>query len=274
MIAAEFPYLRADTAEEAVDAWSRYKGARYLAGGTEITTSARRTAAPAVTALVDIKHIPEVNIHEMQKDFLILGAALTLADVVEGDAFPFLSATLRGIADHSVRNRLTLGGNVTGMLPYREAVLPLLLADASLQSIAPGKEGAPPVRREQKLKDVFDKRLILAPGELVLSFSVPITATELAWSHHRKTRTGPVDYPLVTSCLIREEEEIRLAISGAHPYPVRSDEVDAALTKDSVVAVDQAIGLLGAFRTDARGSADYRTALLGNMIRASLEELS
>jgi CO/xanthine dehydrogenase FAD-binding subunit len=274
MIAADFPYLRADTAEEAVEAWSRHKSARYLAGGTEITTSARRTSTLPVGALVDIKRIPEVNIHEMQAEALVLGAALTLTDVVEGDAFPFLSAVLRGIADHSVRNRLTLGGNVAGMLPYREAVLPLLLCETSVQTILPGKEGTPATRRNQKLRDIFDKRLILAPGELLLSFSVPIEATELVWSHHRKTRTGPVDYPLVTSCLLRDEEAIRLAISGAHPYPVRSDEVDAALTKGGAAAVEEAIDLLGAFRTDSRGSADYRTALLGNMIRASLEEVS
>ena len=51
MIAADVMYLRPDTAEEAVDAWSRHEGARYLAGGTEITTAARRTV-PASNAFV------------------------------------------------------------------------------------------------------------------------------------------------------------------------------------------------------------------------------
>ena len=31
MIAADITYLRPDSAEEAVDAWSRHEGARYLA---------------------------------------------------------------------------------------------------------------------------------------------------------------------------------------------------------------------------------------------------
>lgn len=307
MIAADFPYLRAETADEAVDAWSRHKGARYLAGGTEITTAARRTAAPAVTALVDIKRIPEANIHEICGDCFRLGAALALSDVIAGDAFPLLNAVLRGIADHTVRNRLTLGGNVCGMLPYREAVLPLLLADASVLTLTPRKDGAPPVRSERPLRKIFDKRLILAPGELVLSFCIPLDVPEWPWSHHRRTRTGPVDYPLVTSCMVREGQSIRLAVSGVHPYPFRSDAADDALTKlattpgsaspppcvaggkspptadapkpDSPTAqgrrgLEGIMTALGALRADSRASAKYRTALLENMVRISLKELS
>lgn len=274
MIANDIVYLRPDTAEEAVDAWTRHEGARYLAGGTEITTAARRTAAYDLRACIDIKRIHEATLHEMCGDRLCLGAALTLSEVAEGDAFPLLNATLRGIADHTVRNRLTLGGNVAGMLPYREAVLPLLLADASVLTLAPAQAGAQALRRERKLRECFDKRLILAPGELVLSFCVPIDATEWPWSHHRKTRTGPVDYPLVTTTMVRDGPAIRLAISGAHPYPFRSDAIDAALSQDGLAGLPGALGACGPLRADSRASAEYRVALLKNMICASLEELA
>ena len=274
MIAADITYLRPDTAEEAVDAWRRHEGARYLAGGTEITTSARRTAALDLRACIDIKRIPEANVHEMCGKRLCLGAALSLSDVAAGEAFPLLNAVLRGIADHSVRNRLTLGGNVAGLLPYREAVLPLLLADASVLTIAPAKEGAQAVRRERPLREIFDKRLVLAPGELVLSFRVPVEASEWPWSHQRRTRTSSVDYPLVTTCMVRDGDALRFALSGAHPYPVRSDAADAALSKDGLAALPAILEAVGPLRADSRASAEYRTALLQNMIRTSLEELA
>ena len=274
MIAADITYLRPDTAEEAVDAWSRHEGARYLAGGTEITTSARRTAALDLRACIDVKRIAEANVHEKYGDHLCLGAALSLSDVAAGDAFPLLNAVLRGIADHSVRNRLTLGGNVAGLLPYREAVLPLLLADATVRSIAPAKDGAQAVRRERKLRDIFDRRLVLAPGELVLSFCVPIEAPEWPWSHHRKTRTSSVDYPLVTTAMVHDGTAIRLAVAGTHPYPVRSDAADAALTQDGPEALPAVLQAFGPLRADSRASAEYRGALLKNMIRAALEELA
>ena len=274
MISADIAYLRPDNAEEAVDAWSRHEGARYLAGGTEITTSARRTAAYDLRACIDIKRIPEVNVHEIRAGRLHLGATLSLSDVAEGDAFPLLTATIRGIADHTVRNRLTLGGNLAGLLPYREVALPLLLADASVLSIAPGRKDAQASRKERNLREIFDKRLVLAPGELLLSFSVPIEAPEWPWSHQRRTRTGPVDYPLVTTAMVRYGNAVRLAISGAHPYPVRSDAADAALSEEGVSGIPKALAAFGPIRTDARASAEYRTALLKNMVRASLEELA
>jgi CO/xanthine dehydrogenase FAD-binding subunit len=274
MIPADIAYLRPDTAEEAVDAWSRHDGARYLAGGTEITTSARRTAAYDLRACIDIKRIPEASVCETRDGVLRLGAALPLSILTDRDDFPLLAATCRGIADRTVRNRLTLGGNLAGMLPYREAALPLLLADASVLTLAPAKEGAQAVRQERKLRTLFDKRLVLAPGELVLSFAIPVAATTLPWSHRRKTRTGPVDYPLATLAMVRDGPAFRLAIAGAHPYPFRSDAIDAALSEQGAGALPAVLDAFGPLRTDSRASAEYRTALLANMIRAALEELA
>ncbi len=314
MIPADITYLRPETAEEAVDAWTRHEGARYLAGGTEITTSARRTAAYDLRACIDIKHIPEASGHETAGGFLRLGAAVTLSDIADRDLFPLLSATCRDIADRTVRNRLTLSGNLAGMLPYREAALPLLIADAVVVSIAPGPNGGAASRRERKLRDIFDRRLVLAPGELVLSFSVPVAAAQWPWHHRRKTRTGPVDYPLATTCMTRDGKNIRFAVAGAHPYPFRSDAIDAALTEwfaslpprvagdnippsvaedgtDSPTAqgrgglnpitaaqghggLEAVIAACGPLRGDARASAEYRVNLLQNMIRTSLEQLA
>jgi|GEM_PF-231661 CO/xanthine dehydrogenase FAD-binding subunit len=300
MIAADVSYLCPDTAEEAVDAWRRHAGARYLAGGTEIATAARRTAAFDLRACIDIKRIAEANVHEICGGCLRLGAALSLSDVAAGDAFPLLGAVLRGIADRTVRNRLTLGGNLAGLLPYREAALPLLLADASILTIVPGKGEIPSARQERPLREIFDKRLVLAPGELVLSFCVPLDAPEWPWSHYRRTRTGEVDYPLVTTAMVRVGDAIRFAVAGAHPYPFRSDAVDALLTEwfaargtdeensppsaaqngpDSPTAqgrggLEAIIAALGPLRADARASAEYRVQLLKNLIRAGLEDLA
>ena len=56
MISGDIVYLRPETAEEAVEAWRRHAGARYLAGGTDIAAAARRTAAPHL-----IVQLPELR---------------------------------------------------------------------------------------------------------------------------------------------------------------------------------------------------------------------
>jgi CO/xanthine dehydrogenase FAD-binding subunit len=264
MMPNELRYLRPDSAEEAVAVWSAHTGARYLAGGTEIHTMARRSASYPVSALIDIKRIAEASALSIAKGRLTLGAALPLSAIADDGAFPLLTATIRGIADRTTRNRLSIGGNIAGMLPYREAILPLLLADALCLSIAPGSGSEPPLRREWRLRERFDKRLLLDPGELILSFSLPLAFAALPWSHRRRTRTGPVDYPLATLCLVRESGGFLLGVSGAHPYPVFASGADGAA----------ALKALGAPKGDQRATAEYRAALMETMLSSALEELS
>jgi CO/xanthine dehydrogenase FAD-binding subunit len=290
MIPTEITYIQVDSPEEAILAWSAHPGARYLAGGTEITTTARRSAAYPLTTLINIKSLAEAQILETKAGRIALGAALPLSTLEDWPGFPLLATTIKGVADRTVRNRLTLGGNIAGMLPYREAVLPLLLADATGLSIVPGSKGSVPARKVWRLRDRFDKRLVLDPGELVLNFSLPEHFASLPWVHRRKTRTGKVDYPLVTLCLVRDGSAFRLGVSGAHPYPQRSDAADAALSAEPVpgkpvpakpvpdtpvpsrmAAVLDALGLP---KSDQRASGDYRAALLKLMLGYALEELS
>lgn len=290
MISTDITYIQVDSPEEAVLAWSTHPGARYLAGGTEICTTARRSAAYLLTALIDVKGLAETQLLKTQAGRTVLGAALPLSILEDWPGFPLLSATIKGVADRTVRNRLSLGGNIIGMLPYREGVLPLLLADATGVSVVPGPGGTAPVRKVWRLRERFDKRLLLEPGELVLNFSLPADFTSLPWTHSRRTRTGPVDYPLVTLCMVRDGTALRLAVSGAQPYPQRSDTADAVLSaklmpadtlsagslsaEDFQSTPDAVLDALGKPRSDQRASGEYRAALLKLLLGSALEDLS
>lgn len=266
MIGADVVYLRPSTVGEAVAAWAEQASAgdngskvvRYLGGGTEIVTSARR-AAHSPHALVDVARLEELRRLGPLGGRLVFGAALCLNDVGDSGLFPLLSATVRHIADRTTRNRLSLGGNVAGALPYREALLPLLLADALMVTAAP-VDGGPPRRRERSLRSVFDKRLLLEPGELVVEFSIAPEAAAAPWYHQRATRTGPVDYPLVTACFAAGGA---LAVSGllAHPAWFADPGSAHAAFADHPVKHDQ------------RGSAEYRLALFEAMARRAQEAL-
>lgn len=253
-------YLRPASAEEAVAAWAEFaqgagahKDVRYLAGGTEIVTSSRKTAAPP-HVLIDIARLPELRQREVSGNPWVLGAALTLNQAAEAP-YPLLGTTVRHIADHTTRNRLTLGGNVAGALPYREAVLPLLLANATLVTLVPGAAGGAPERRERPLREAFDRKLHLDPGELVVAFTVPAQAARAEGRHHRATRTSPVDYPLVTACFSAGG----VAVSGVLSYPAWFADLAAARLAFSVG---------GAIKSDQRGSAEYRLALFETMTLA------
>ena len=277
MIDADIVYARAETAEDAVLAWTRYargeaggsEGLRYFGGGTEIATNARKAALPPPRALIDIKRIADARRLERADGRLYLGAALSLNEVADSELYPLLTATVRRVADRTTRNRLSLGGNLAGNLPYREAALPLLLADAKILTILPGPlPGSPPERRERALRSVFDKRLLLEPGELVLGFTLSAGLADLPWKHYRATRSSPVDYPLATACFLDLRTRgagIAAAVSGIHPYPVLFESTET---------LRAAIATPGVAKTDQRASAEYRRALILDMLRRAEEELA
>jgi CO/xanthine dehydrogenase FAD-binding subunit len=274
MIPFDFLYLRPESLAEAVQAYEEAEQAGrrpvYYAGGSEIVSFCRRgKIRPG--AVIDIKAVPECREHSAEGGRLRLGAALTLNELIAADSFPLLSASAAGIADHTLRNRITLGGNIAGMLPYREALLPLLVSGGTADCAGP--EG----RRTVPFAELFDRRLGLRPGELLVACGLEKSAAAGAWFHRRRVQGTRTDYPLVTACFLVWEGEIRLALGGALNYPFWAAEVDELLNRRSVPAEKTAAAVLekigGAFREDFRASADYRRHLLKNILVKALSEL-
>lgn len=340
MIVGNPVYVRAESLEEALAAWQRYPDARYLAGGTEIHTLARRSAAYRVGALIDLKRIASLAVVEADGGWLKLGATASLSALADQAGWTLMSAVLRGVADRTVRNRLSLGGNVAGQLPYREALLPLLVAGAELLSVLPTENGAGLRQRRRALEDCFDKRLLLEAGELVCGFvlpveavlpaeavvrakaarqaapgsnvgnetnaepgaDTPVTSAPRRWYTGRRTRTGPVDYPLISVCAQRHSAGCRLATSGLYPYPWHSAASDQAFsqaveTLASLAAANRETGgaetkpparlhslaeeaartvaaTMPPPRSDSRASGEYRLALLWQLLAEALEALA
>jgi len=269
MIVEDIVYIRVDNPEEALaareEAMKRNPAGevRYLAGGTELVSAARR-GVQHLDTLIDIKCCAELSILDNDNGRIRFGAALSLNAVRDSNLFPLLSRTIRNIADRTVRHRLTLGGNIAGSLPYREAVLPLLLADAAVLTVTPQTNGTH-LRRNRTLREIFDKRLLLEPGELVIGFEMDEAMAAADWRHFRRTRTATVDYPLVTACFLVRGPSQGLAVSGLHPFPVYvPGPVDAA-------TIDRLLEQ-GPARDDSRGSGAYRLALLAEIIRQVREE--
>jgi CO/xanthine dehydrogenase FAD-binding subunit len=270
----ELVFLRPESLNEAVEAFASADRdglePLYYGGGTEILTMSREGRIdPAV--LVDLKAVGECRELGRDGDEVVFGAALSLNEVSESRLFPLLGAAASRVADHTVRNRLSLGGNVAGRLPYREAVLPLLAADAQVELVGPGGLRREPLRR------VFQRRLRLERGELLARVRVPLSGVGARWFHGRRERGGRVDYPLATVCLLEAEGVLQLAVSGACDYPVGPDELRESLgrgtAEPSKVARSVAQHLRPKIREDLRASAEFREFLLEELIGEGLESL-
>lgn len=272
MIPFDFIYLRPDTVEEAVQAFAdcdrEALSPYYYGGGTEIVTFAR-AGKVRPGAVIDIKGIPECRALERHNDGVVYGAGLALNRVVEGGQFPLLEKAAAGVADHTVRNRLSFGGNIAGQLPYRETVLPLLLAEAELMLAGP--EG----RRTAAIGELFNKRLVLGKGELVLQARVAAKATKAPWVHVRREKGTRIDYPLLSVAVLELDGGLRLAASGLLAFPFRDEGVEEAINRTGVPArerAEEAVSRLPApARADQRGSAEYRVHLFKEIVVEAIE---
>lgn len=222
MTLTDLTYYRPESLAEYPVAIQMAEGEPYClyGGGSEILSMAR-VGSIRPRALIDIKSIPECRVLQQKNGQIVLGGAATLSEIAESGIFPLLGTTVSRIADHTNQCRITLAGNVCGTIQYREAVLPLLLSDATVRTFLRGQTS------DRPLAEAFDGRFRRAPEELVVQFLVPAEAAGFPFVHVKRTRGDKIDYPMATIAAVRAPEGLRLAFSGVKQHPFR----DAALEK-------------------------------------------
>lgn len=272
MIPFNFVYLRPDSLEVAAALYHSLKAegkqAMYYAGGSETITLCR-VGSIQPDAVIDIKEILDCQVLSADDEELHIGAACTLSQIQESKLFPLLGLACGRIADHTNQCRITLGGNLCGTIIYRETSLPLLLSDAEITLF--GSKGL----RRVPFHEVFDGRLQLEAGEIIVQLHVPLWATEATYFHIKKTRSDKIDYPLVSVAGLVKDNQLRCGFAGICDAPFRSIQIEELLN-DRTLSLEErsqrAVDLLPKPpHHDVEGSADYRAFVFKNTLYTLLE---
>jgi CO/xanthine dehydrogenase FAD-binding subunit len=276
MIPFDFEYYKPSTLADSIQLFheldSLNKQPLYYSGGTEFISMARMHNVYS-GAIIDVKAIPELNIYEINDDELIIGAALSLTRIAEEDLFPLLSLTVRRIADHTIQDKITLGGNIAGTIIFRESVLPLMVANAYI--VIASRDGL----SRLPLMDVFDKRIKLDKGELICQIIIKRDYLDLPSIHVKRTKYEKIDYPLITLVALKKNQNINFAFSGLCDYPFRHKPLENILNhnndnKSRDERIKLAISSLNSFiLEDLHGSAEYKRFVLHKMLYETLENL-
>jgi CO/xanthine dehydrogenase FAD-binding subunit len=274
VIPFEFDYYRVDSIEEALNLFqeidSQGKEPLYYNGGTEIISMARKNDISA-NSVIDIKGIPECNEFKLESDKLTIGASVTLTSISEANLFPMLSKLSKGVADHTIQDKITFGGNICGKIIFRETVLAFLLCD-SLAVIA-GYGGITTV----PINQVFKEKLLLGKGEFLVQLITDREYLLLPNIVIKKTKLEEIDYPLLTIAALKVGGWIRVALSGVCSYPFRSDKMEEILNnkgKPLDYRVSTALQYLPAPILDnIEASSGYRSFVLKNTLADVIREL-
>jgi xanthine dehydrogenase YagS FAD-binding subunit len=110
-----FEYKRANQTEAAVDAISRSKDSRFLAGGTNLV-DLMKNGVEQPTQLIDINRLPLAEIQPLPDGGLRLGALARNSDTANHPLvrknYPLLTQALLAGASPQLRNLATNGGNL------------------------------------------------------------------------------------------------------------------------------------------------------------------
>lgn len=274
MISFDFEYYKPSSIQEAVGLFWKLedegKQPIYYSGGTEILTLGRLNLV-YTNAVIDLKGIPETMVLQSHEGYLALGASLSLTEIEEAGVFPLLSKTASEVADHTARNKITLGGNICGQIFYREAVLPFLLTD-SLVMIA-DSEGM----KLYPLTLVFNEQLQLAKGAFLVFLLTEKQYLDMPYVSVKKRQQWDTGYPLVTIAALKKENQIRVAFSGVCPFPFRSKEIEEHLNNEQVPLEERVRSAIDhipePILDDVEGSAAYRKFVIKNVLFDMMAEL-
>lgn len=275
MIHFDFEYVKPSSAEEALQLFEQFtangKKVMYYGGGTEFISRARMNEIMA-DVVIDLKAIPACNVLEENTEELVIGATKTLTDLVETNFFPLLSSVIRLIATRTERNKITIGGNLMSNLPYKEGILPFLLADSKL-AIAT-KKGI----KKEKITTVFEEdKIRLKEEEFIVQILTDKKVVNQAFFNDKKTKQSKVNYPILTLAALQMEGNIKVAFSGLYEFPFHSKEIDKQVNNNKTSfdkRVEKVIKLLPAsIIDDMHASSNYRQFVLKSSLVKMLENM-
>lgn len=268
MYPPKFDYYRASSVSEALDLMQEHEGAKFLAGGHSlIPVMNLRLADPGV--LIDIGRIDALKGISAAGGTIRIGALTTHAAVAASSEVPAIMSEAAGwIGDPQVRNRGTIGGNVTHADPASDMPTVLMALGATFHITGP--HGDRSVAAGDFFTGLFETAL--EEGEILTAIEVAAEGPGTG-SAYAKLFNPASGYAMVGAAATVTVDggtctAASVAVGGLTPHAVAAPSVAAVLVgsrldEAAIASAAKAVqGNLGDdILSDIHASADYRQAM-------------
>ncbi len=283
MIPGSFDYVTATSLPEAVTLLEQYgDDAKILAGGHSLIPLLRfRLASPSI--LIDINRITELEYIQETDGVLHIGALTREAELDSStlirNRYPILLDTSTGIADPTVRNWATVGGNLAHGDPANDHPATMLALGASVVAVGPDGQRVIPV--EEFFTDATFETT-LHSNEILTEIRVP-APTEHSGGAYVKLERKVGDYAIAgVAVYITLDDGGLVATAGigltnVGPYPIKARPAEQFLLGKPLddAAIHQAADLAAAASqptSDIRGPAEYKRAMVRTLCVRTLRK--
>jgi CO/xanthine dehydrogenase FAD-binding subunit len=258
-------YERPQTLEEA---WTlnKKKSARLAAG-----TMWMRMGSGQTGTLIDLCGLGLDQLEETQDAFCI-GAMVPLRRLETWE--PFVQYTngavkeaLRHIIGVQFRNTATVGGSIWGRFGFSDVITLFLALETTVELYCgPGEE-----KRVMTLDDFVQEAQDQPKGAILTRV---IVRKERAAFDYRSVRRTATDFPVLTEAAAKLGDGAwRFAIGARPGIAVRAEMEQGLITEDSTDEIITAMCQNIDTGTNMRGSAAYRTHLMGVLVGRSIRKL-
>ena len=279
---APFTCLRAQSVDQVLDLLERSPGsAKILAGGQSLNPVLNmRLSAPAV--LIDINDLDELKGIKVEGDRLHVGALTRHTELEQSKLVarhtPLLAKAIGHVAHAAIRNRGTIGGNVSLADPASE--LPACCVALNAGITIQNKQGTRIVRARDYFRDLYETDL--QENDLMTSLSFPVAgATTVCAFREFVRRKG--DFAATGLAVSAELEDGVFTSFSPVFFAVASTPVLATgvaqrlinkpltpeLVGEAIAVIDEDVDITG----DGYTSTEMKRHLAKHYLREVIEEL-
>lgn len=279
-----FALVEPETIPEAIEVLAGLDGeARVIAGGTALVPT-MRLGLVAPDRLVSLHRIAGLSDIRVDKGMLEIGAMASLSALVRHgavrDGWPLLARAAARVATPAIRSSATLGGNLCYAEAASDPAPALLCLEAQVRVADSVGERVVPIG--EFFTGFYETAV--APGEILTAVRVPPMPPGARAGYVKFCPRSAEDKPLVGVAALmtfddaKRVREIRIALAGAAPTPIRARRAEAALsgaalTEPAIHAAADAAAAEADPLSDLMGSADYRREMIRVWIRRLLLSL-
>ena len=248
----------------------------FLAGGTDLYVQKHdEIVGLDPEFLFDSPELKKIQLHDNR---CIIGAATTVTELKDStifqQAFPRLHQYIKLVSSTPIRNMATVGGNFINASPIGDLSIFFLALNAQLV-FSDGRR-----QRELPLKDLYKgyKQLDKRPDEFLQQVWFDLPSPGTLFHFEKVSKRTHLDIASVNTAILLNLEgdvikDARLAAGGVAPIPLLLQKTSSSLfgKNISLETINEALAVM---RTeispisDARGSKEYKSQLLAQLIKA------
>ena len=271
---------------EALTIWSKAKaGSRLVSGATDILPWAREGRAGDVhlPELVDVTRIAELDGYSFENGRVRLGANTVYQDFLTDPtlmrSLPCMPFCAIWFADDQIREQASVTGNLVNASPVADGT-PAVVAlngEIELARLQDGKV----VSRRVPVVDFIEGPGKTQIGEDEIATAVILDTANGYGGSFQKVgqRRSLVISVACSAALVKADrdgrvfEDVRLALGGVGPRPIRMTEAESVLRGERIShALIERAAQTAADTVGSRSRKEYRREVVVNFVRAALED--